>query len=347
MKIRKAATVLFLMVTLTAGLTPAPVCAGHDTDQGRPIRLFATARFGPIGTIKLNSLSDAAVAIDGRIVQGEAPIWGGELIQVRAGRTVRVTLDSIGQATLAQGAIVRFATARASSDDAGYDVLVASIAAGSVDVKLNAGAGAYMEAGRSAFTASRGARFSVAVEEGRASLSTVAGVVRAQDQAAVPQDINIRLVDDLGRPVSSGSQFSVRARSTRQVQVQVTDKNDKPLSDLPVLFSLGNPCLGSLGLGALAGLTLVQKTDKRGIASVPLVAGAAGCAASIVAKVEGTNASVTIQTNVQPQARFLNTQNSLIIAAAAAATAIGVSLAISGSDSKVPITPVPPPGVKP
>ena len=347
MKIRRSATVLCLIVALTAGLAPAPVSAGgHSTDQERPIRLYATARFGPIGAIKLNSLSGAAVAIDGRIAQGEAPIWGGELIKVRADRTVRVALDSIGQVTLAQGAMVRFATARSSSGDAGYDVLVASIVAGSVDVNLNAGAGAYVEAGRSAFTASRGASFSVSVQEGHASLSTVGGVVRVQDQAAVPQDVNIRVVDDLGRPVSSGSQFSVRARSTRQVQVQVTDKNDKPLPDLPVLFSLGNPCLGSLGLGAVAVLTLVQKTDKRGIAAVPLVAGAAKCAASIIAKVEGTNASVTVQTNVQ-SARFLNTQNTLLIAAAAAAAAIGIYFATSGSESKEPITPVPPPGVKP
>ena len=348
MKFRHSATGLFLIVALTAGLAPARVCAGgHGTDQERPIRLYATTRFGPIGAIKLNSLSGVAVAIDGRIAQGEAPIWGGELIKVRAGHMVRVALDSIGQVTLAQGAMVRFSTARASSDDAGYEVLVASIVAGSVDVKLSAGAGAYVEAGRSALTASRGASFSVSVQEGRASLSTVAGVVRVQDQAAVPQDVNIRVVDELGRPVSSGSQFSVRARSTRQIQVQVTDKNDKPLPDLPVLFSLGDPCLGSLGLGAVAGLTLVQKTDKRGIAAVPLVAGAARCAASIIAKVEGTNASVTIQTNVQPSARFWNTQNTILVVAAAAAAGIVTGLVVANSGSNEPITPVPPPGVKP
>jgi hypothetical protein len=164
--------------------------------------------------------------------------------------------------------------------------------------------------------------------------------------------VNIRIVDDLGRTVSSGSQLSVRARSTRQVQVQVTDKNDKPLPDLPVLFTLGNPCLGSLGLGALAGLTLVQKTDKRGIAAVPLVAGAAKCAASIIARVEGTNASVTIQTNVQSGARFWNTQNSALVAAAAAAAGVGIGLGVTNSAGGAAaagkkLTPVPPPGVKP
>jgi hypothetical protein len=333
---------------MTAAPLYRPVWASdHSLDQQRPIRLYASARFGPIGVIKLNSLS--AVAIDGRLAQGEASIWGGELIKVAADRSVRIALASIGQVTLARGSMVRIARARASSDDAGYEVLVASIVAGSVEVKLNAAAGAYVEAGSSAFTASRGASFSVSVEEGRASLSTAAGDVRVQDQP-VPQDVNIRVVDDLGRPVSSGSQFSVRARSTRQVQVQVTDKNDKPLPDLPVLFSLGNPCLGTLGLGAVAGLTLVQKTDKRGIAAVPLVAGAAKCAASIVAKVEGTNASVTIQANIQSTTGFFSTQNTILVVAAAAAvagTVTGVVVSNSGSSSNTPLTPVPPPTVKP
>src|SRR5205814_8856923 len=128
--------------------------------------------------------------------------------------------------------------------------------------------------------------------------------------------------------------FSVRARINRQIQVQVTDKTDKPLPDLPVLFSLGNPCLGSLGLGVVAGLSMVQKTDKRGIAAVPLVAGAAKCAASILAKVEGTNASVTIQANVQSSTGFFNTTNTIVVVVAAAAvagTVTGVVVANSRS----------------
>lgn len=348
MKIKYPTTSVCLIVMLTTiALIPAPISASsRGAEPQRPIRLYAIARSGPIGAIKLNSLSAAAVAIDGRLAYGEAAIWGGELIKAIGDHPVRVALDSIGQVTLSRGAVARVTNARASSEDSTYDVLVASIVAGSADVKLNAGAGAYVEAGASAFTASRGASFSVSLEDGRASLNITAGSVRVQDQA-VPQDINIRIVDDLGRPVSSGSQFSVRARSTRQVQVQVTDKNDKPLPDLPVLFSLGDPCLGSLGLGAAAGMTLVQKTDKRGIAAVPLIVGAARCAASIIAKVEGTNASVTIQTNVQAQAKFFNTQNTLLVVAGAAVAGVVTGLVVSNSGGNEPIAPVPPPGVKP
>jgi hypothetical protein len=346
MNVRYTATVLCLIAALTVGLAPGRARAADDSERKeKPIRLFASARFGPIGAIKMDSLTSGAVAIDGRLARGEGLLWGGELIKALADRTVCIALDSIGQVTLSGGAMVRLADARASSDDAGYEVLVASILQGSVDLRLNAAAGAYVEAPGSAFIASRGASFRVRVEDGRALLSTRVGTVRVQDQPP-PQDVNIRVVDDLGRPVSSGSQFSVRARSTRQIQVQVTDKNDKPLPDLPVLFSLGNPCLGSLGLGVVAGLTMVQKTDKRGIAAVPLVAGAAKCAASILAKVEGTNATVSIQTNVQPGVQLLTPRNTLLTAAAAGA-GIGIYVAVSNSGGGQKLTPVPPPVLKP
>jgi len=346
MKLKYPATIL-LIAALTLGVASGSARASdNDADQGRLIRLFATARFGPIATIRMNSLIAGGVAIDGRIAKGDESIWGGELITTLTDRTVSFTLDSIGQVTLARGATVRFSSARTSSDDTSYDVLVASILNGSVDFKLNAGTGAYVEAPGSAFTASRGAAFGVRVEEGRSSLRTLTGVVLIQDQTP-PQDVNIRVVDELGRPVSSGSQFSVRARSTRQIQVQVTDKNDKPLPDLPVLFSLGNPCLGSLGLGALAGLTMVQKTDNRGIAAIPLVAGAAKCAASIVAKVEGTNASVSIQTNIVQNPGFWTARNTVLTSAAAAGAGIAIGVAVTNSGGAQKLMPVPPPTLKP
>ncbi|MFY9558457.1 MAG: hypothetical protein WAV20_00820 [Blastocatellia bacterium] len=334
-----------LIVVLIFGLAPASVRAGGNADEDKPIRLYASARFGSIGVIKMNSLSGGGVAVDGRIAQGEVMIWGGELIKALADQRVRVTLDDIGGVTLTRGAMVRFARARAGLDEGSYDVLVAALVQGSIDIKLNSAAGAYIEAAGSRIIAERGARLNLSVEDGRASVVTASGVVRVQDPVP-PQDVNIRVVDELGRPVASGSQLSVRARSTRQIQVQVTDKNDKPLPDLPVLFSLGNPCLGSLGLGAVAGATFLQKTDKRGIASVPLLVGAARCAASITAKVEGTNASVSIQTTVQPSTGFFTTQNTVLVVAGAAAAGVVTGLVVSSGGTE-PIRPVPPPLVKP
>jgi hypothetical protein len=334
-----------ILIALMASLTPAPVRAS-GSDGEKPIRLYAFEQFGPIGLIKLNSLTVGDVSVDGRFSQGEARIWGGELIRVIADRKVQVVFNSLGEVTLARGAAVRFGAARGTHNDASHDVLVASLEQGSLDVKLNRDAGAYIEAAGSTFTAEPGASFGVSVRDAHASLVKVAGAVSVQDQP-IPQDVKIRLVDELGRPVSSGSQLSVRARSTRQVQVQVTDKNDKPLPDLPVLFSLGDPCLGSLGLGVAAGASFRQKTDKRGIAAVPFVAGAAKCAASILAKVEGTNASVSIQTSVVQNRGFWNTQNTLIVVGAVVVAGIVVGVVVANSGSSEPIRAVPPPTIKP
>jgi hypothetical protein len=346
MKIKSYTTGLALLAVI-ASLIPAPVRAsGNGLDGEKPVRLYASERFGPIGSIKLNSLTARDVSVDGRRSQGETAVWGGELIRVLDDRRVRVAFDSLGEVTLSRGATVRFIAGRGTRNDSGYDVLIASLEQGSLDLKLNRDAGAYIEAAGSTFTAEPGASFGVRVRDARASLIRLAGDVSVQDQP-VPQDVKIRLVDELGRPVSSGSQLSVRARSTRQVQVQVTDQNDKPLPDLPVLFSLGNPCLGSLGLGVAAAASFRQKTDKRGIAAVPFVAGAAKCAASILIKVEGTNASVSVQTSVVQSKGFLNTQNTLIIVGVAAAAGIAAGLVVANSGSSEPIRAVPPPNLKP
>lgn len=346
MKIRShtAGTALLAVI---ASLIPAPVRAsGNGLDGAKPVRLYAYERFSPIGSIKVNSLNARDVSVDGRRSQGETAIWGGELIRVLDDRRVRVAFGSLGEVMLSRGATVRFIAGRGTRNDTGYDVLIASLEQGNLDLKLNRDAGAYIEAGGSTFTAEPGASFGVGVRDGRASLISMAGDVSVQDQP-VPQDVKIRLVDELGRPVSSGSQLSVRARSTRQVQVQVTDQNDKPLPDLPVLFSLGNPCLGSLGLGVAAAASFRQKTDKRGIAAVPFVAGAAKCAASILIKVEGTNASVSVQTSVVQSKGFLNTQNTLIIVGVAAAAGIVTGVVVANSGSSEPIRAVPPPNLKP
>ncbi|HXF40299.1 MAG TPA: hypothetical protein VN687_11350, partial [Blastocatellia bacterium] len=306
MKHRSSSIGFTLVVALLAALIPAPAHADH---AGKDAESRNSARFGPIGSIGTKTLGDTT-SIDGRIAQGGDPIWGGELISAAGARSVQIDLDSIGQVTLDRRSSVRLASASSGSSRA--DVLIATLVTGTININLNGGARAYVEAGSSAFSASAGASFSVRLDSNGAALNTLAGEVRAQDPTP-PQDVNIRIVDELGRPVSAGAQLSVRARSTRQVQVQVTDKNDKPLPDLPVLFSLGDPCLGSLGLGVAAGATFRQKTDKRGIATVPLITGAARCAASILVKVEGTNASVSIQTNVVQNRGFWNTQNTLLV----------------------------------
>jgi uncharacterized protein YaiE (UPF0345 family) len=270
---------------------------------------------------------------------GEQMIWGGELIEAPLDRSVQVSFDLLGQVTLGRGAMVRFGTALADPYDAGRRVLVASLINGSLRVSLAQDAGAYIEAAGSNFTASRNAQFRLNVDGGVASLKTVAGTVGVEQQPAGQRRYILRPVG------GQGATLSVAARSTRQVQIQVTDENDRPVPDLPILFSLGSPCLGSLGVGAGAGTLFREKTDNRGIAAVPWIAGAVRCKGAITAKVEGTDDSFVFQSEVQ-QTGFWTARNSLLVGAAAAAAGVGIAVVKSGG-SKEPIAAVPPPQVRP
>jgi hypothetical protein len=122
---------------------------------------------------------------------------------------------------------------------------------------------------------------------------TVNDTVKVAWQTAPPHRYTLR------PPAGQGSSLSVAARSTRQLQIQVTDENDKPVADLAILFSLSDACLGTLGVGVGAGTTAREKTDNRGIATIPWVVGAAKCAGAIAAMVEGTTFAFTYQVAIR------------------------------------------------
>ena len=338
---RFSAIALVLVCVLIIGLAPKSASAyGDSRDEERAVRLYAIERFGPIGTILETAFANPAVVINGRAASGEQMIWGGELIQAPAGKSVNAFFDSIGRVTLANGAMARFTTAPGKSDDSGKQVLITSLVNGSLTIKLDSDAGAYVEAAGSRFTALPKAHFRVDARDGQAQLARMSGTVLVEEQSTQARYI-------LRPPAGQGSTLSVSARSTRQVQIQVTDENDRPIPDLPILFSLGDPCLGSIGLGAGAGTLFRGKTDRRGIAAVPWIAGAAACAGQILIKVEGTEASFTYQAQVSKQNGFWNARNtSLLAAAAAAGLGVGIYFAVRDNNNE-PIQPVPPPRVNP
>ena len=210
-----------------------------------------------------------------------------------------------------------------------------------MSARLNADAGAYIEAAGTQIAAEAGAQFRVQVAEGHAALDHIVGNVTVEQQPAAGQRYILR------PPAGQGSSLSVSARSTRQLQIQVTDENDRPVPDLPILFSLANPCLGTLGIGAGAGALFKGKTDKRGIAAVPWITGAAKCADTILVRVEGTDSTFTYRAQVSGSSGFWTARNTAIVAGLAAGAGIGIGLAVANSGSNTPITPVPPPTVKP
>ncbi|HEX4946123.1 MAG TPA: hypothetical protein VFZ34_05650, partial [Blastocatellia bacterium] len=71
---------------------------------------------------------------------------------------------------------------------------------------------------------------------------------RAAQQQTAPRKYVIR-------PMNLGTNTEIRARSTRNLQVQVTDENDRPISDAPLLFLLSGLGSGSGATGTLAAQT--------------------------------------------------------------------------------------------
>ncbi|HYP29493.1 MAG TPA: hypothetical protein VE262_22470 [Blastocatellia bacterium] len=330
---RYLAIVTATLLALTTCLAARPANAGGAEEDSNPIRLHATAMAGPIGSIN----SSGPVTINGRALRGSQSLWGGEVVQAPVDRSLRIGFEGVAQVTLGRGALARFSTGRAES----HPVLVASVLSGDVKISLRQDAGAYVRASGSTFTASGGADFLVGVSEGEASLSTISGVVEAGAQAAQRR---YKL-----RPVGLGSSVSVRARSTRQIQFQVTDENDDPVPDLPVLFLLGGgggQSAGSLSAGAAAGSSVTATTNAQGLATASFTAGPDRATGTLTASVEGTNTSSSVQINVTTGGGFWSARNSLIVLGAVAAVGTTAAITLGGGDDGG-LRPLPPPEVNP
>jgi uncharacterized protein YkwD len=106
------------------------------------------------------------------------------------------------------------------------------------------------------------------------------------------------------KPLNLGLYTEIRARSTRNLQVQVTDENDRPMPDVPLLFLLAGLASGSGNIGTLAGLTgsstaqtlagqtsLRVMTNSYGLANVNFTAtDAVGKSMRLQIRVEGSDA---------------------------------------------------------
>ncbi|MGH9836063.1 MAG: hypothetical protein ACREBD_26885, partial [Blastocatellia bacterium] len=261
--------------------TGAPASRDSIKDQVRnrlgPMRPALSASARPIGAVE----SLGAVMINARLNQGAALLWGNELIRAPEGMIATASLDAIGQVTLTGGSQARLMTATSS---AGRTTLAVSLLTGSAIFKLQPAASALVEAGGSKFIAARGSRFRVMLVEGRAVIDAASdGVLEMGDWKLTGLSDLPQIAGQAGqtaarryvvRPVGLNSNLVVRARATRQIQVRVTDENDRPVPDVPVIFLLSSSGGQSVGaLGPLASTTAKVFTDTTGIASVEFAAG--------------------------------------------------------------------------
>jgi hypothetical protein len=314
--------------------------------QPQTLKLNLVASVKPIGSVE--SLS--AFTVNSRMSQSGALLWGNELIQAPAGMSARALLKSIGEVTLNGGSQARL-TATTVNGQPQRHVLAASLVDGGMIVKLLPGVSACVQASGSTFVAARGSRFRVMIVEGRALIDSASGDVldlgewhlavpsslpdltRAPGQAGTQTAQRQYLV----RPVGLSSNLVVKARSTRQIQVRVTDENDRPVPDVPVIFLLsssGGKSIGTLGSAAAASANAKVFTDATGIATVNYTAGPEATSGSISATVEGTNATwVGSISLLKVVPGFWSPQNAIpIFATAAAGVAIGVTKAVTKDD---------------
>lgn len=330
-RIRYSSITLLLIAALMMNFSVKPTLA-HD--DGQPIRLYANAMVGPVGRVEWTYSSRGAFTINGRACRSEQLLWGGEIIESPFDASLRISIDSIGEVTLARGSAAKLATSYS-----GERALIASLFAGEIKVNLLPEATAHVEAGDMTFAASDGAAFHIDARSGSPALKTIAGVV------AMGQTTQRRYVV---RPIGLGSAISVRARATRQIQIQVTDENDQPVPDVPVVFTVGTsggPALGTIATTAAAvgASTSTVRTDRRGLAAVIFTAGDLQGATSITATVEGTRFSWTGNITVTA-AGFWTGRKTAIVAGIGAGVAVGVALGLRSND---PLRPLPPPDVKP
>src|SRR5215813_11494274 len=97
--------VLLLIFAVITNLSPR-LARADKNDEEKPIKLYAIASMSPIGIAH----SSGKMHINGRLLVGEEPVWGGELVQAPLDANLTLLLDDIGQVTLKKGSIARFAT---------------------------------------------------------------------------------------------------------------------------------------------------------------------------------------------------------------------------------------------
>lgn len=325
-----------LVLIATTSLPITRVGASNRGDEERPIRLYANAGMGPIGAIE----SASPVLVNGRAQLSQHALWGGEVIHAQSSN-VLISFENMGQVVLTRGSQAKFSAGFAASDEGQQRVLIGSIITGDIRLKLGPEAGAFIQARGTGYSARPGTSFAVGIRDGHAVLDAAGGGVSVNSQTSQRNYIL--------RPIGSGSTVSVRARATRQLQIQVTDENDRRIPDLPIVFLLGSggPNAGTLTAGLVSGASVTATTNAQGIATVTFQAGPNAGTQSVTATVQGTDISHTWSVDVLQSVGFWSMRNTLLTVAAVAAGGAAVVTLTQPENTTVPLRPIPPPEVNP
>lgn len=225
----------------------------------------------PIGSVE----SLESVQINGTPSGQQSLVWNGDEVRAALGATAQVMLSDIGKVTLRGGSAAKLMTNIESQS------LRAELLSGELNVVLKPESSATVQIAGATFVTTKGAQLRAGMRDGqpfvratngrvvslgRFGLLSGADAVAVAQQQAGPRKYIIK-------PLNLGTNTEIRARSTRNIQVQVTDENDRPVPDAPVLFLLGAGGSGGSNAGTLAGQATARSlTNSQGIANVNFTA---------------------------------------------------------------------------
>lgn len=316
-------TILLLIAAL---LTPSLTLLAR-TESGTT-RVATPKTAAPIGSVE----SLEAIQINGAPSGQQSLLWNGDLVRAAAGASAQVMLSSIGKVTLRGGSTVKLTT------NAETQTLRADILNGELNVALKPESSATLQIAGETFVTTKGAQVRAGVRDGQAIVRATTGnaiavgnfgLLSAAEAAAVQQQTAPRKY--IIKPLNLGTNTEIRARSTRNLQVRVTDENDRPVPDAPLFFLLSGGsggAGGAGGAGTFAGQTSLRAmTNSQGVAQVNFTAGdTVGSSTRLEVRVENAEAVWQGTLNVvRAAAGFWSPQNAVpIFSVLGAAVGLGV-----------------------
>jgi hypothetical protein len=316
----------------------------------------------PIGTIE-SAYSAGLTGLDAISKLNFGLLWGGELIQAPAHGSTRARLVNVGQVTLAQDSQARLNSVTPVTANGPHQrALIASLFSGEMTVKLDASAGAYVQAVDNNFIAPNGSSFRLIRRQGQTLTEALPGAVEAigsyhieaplpvLDAALRSQQTPITASTRRYkiRPVGFDYSMTVATRSTRQIQVQVTDENDRPVPDVPVIWGLR--AARGQSVGTLPNDQQYRSvTNAQGIATAPFEAGQVPGSDFFTATIEGTNFTMNGTINVVRAAGgFWNVPTATPVIATVVAAAVVAGVVIKkNADEPQPLAPAIPIIIRP
>jgi hypothetical protein len=305
---------LFMTSSLIVSVITSLLCGmarGDDRSAGKLFRLRAAA-FVTIGSV----YSLGEVSINGRRVYGQEMIWGGDVLQVFEEATARVLIDSVGNVALTQGTTVRLAVSTSSLEDGTESfVLLVSLIGGVATVTLLEKGSAFLQAGESAFFATKGSSFRAEITAGRPVIDVLRGKVdvesspptrdyevemykydsakKAPTGSPLPANTPIEkksgnksklaarsFYTDDGRAEVNATSNIIRVGSRPSVQVGQPASGQNAGANRTISFGLDNRDVGTLVSDSGRGQIVTGRTNAQGYAFVTFEAGSNGGSAT-------------------------------------------------------------------